>query len=292
MINFNTLEITMRLLSAVITIAAVSACGSLKNEDKATAPAATDDSAAIAHSSTLSPVTIIRVPVGADGKEANDKAEMRLSDDKEISKESVEASFASAKAPDSVIDELDASTSTESYHGYVSCGRGYGNSYGNGYGNGNGNRYGNSYGNGNGNSYGNGYGNGNGNSYGNGYGNNYWTFYRPTYYNGGFNYQWNYANNYNNGGYNYYQYNSAYGNGYSGRGQVSPYAQNGSQYPTNSGYGQTGSQYPTNSGYGQTGSQYPANSGYGQTGSQYPANSGPTQPTAPTNAGNTYGARY
>ena len=271
----------MRLLSVLISVTAITACGSLKKEDKAAAPAATDDSAAIAHSATLSPVTIIRVPVGADGREANDKAEMRLSNDQAISTESAAASFSSAKAPDSVINELDASTSTESFHGFISCGRSYGNSYGNGY--------------------------------GNSYGNNYWTFYRPTYYNGGYNYQWNYANSYNNGGYNYYQYNSAYGNGYSGRGQVSPYTQAGSQYPQNSGagygqtgsqypqnsgagYGQTGSQYPTNSGagYGQTGSQYPTNSGsvYGQTGSQYPQNYGSTQPTQPTTAGNTYGVRY
>ena len=146
---------------------------------------------------------------------------MRLSNDQAISTESAAASFSSAKAPDSVINELDASTSTESFHGFISCGRSYGNSYGNGY--------------------------------GNSYGNNYWTFYRPTYYNGGYNYQWNYANSYNNGGYNYYQYNSAYGNGYSGRGQVSPYT---------------------------------------QAGSQYPQNYGSTQPTQPTTAGNTYGVRY
>ena len=125
----------MRLLTSIIALSALSACGSLKQADKAPVPSASEQ-AAIEHGKTLAPVTLIRVPVGTDGKEISEKAEMRLSSEAAISSESVAANFSSAKAPEAIVDELDKATSTESYRGYRSCGyNNYGIGYGNGYGN-------------------------------------------------------------------------------------------------------------------------------------------------------------
>jgi hypothetical protein len=48
--------------------------------------------------------------------------------------------------------------------------------------------------------------------------------YSPTYYYGGYNYNWNYAEtlknqgNYNQGNYNYYRYNRAFDQSYNGYG--------------------------------------------------------------------------
>jgi hypothetical protein len=99
------------------------------------------------------------------------------------------------------VDELDKTTSTESFCGWRrwrrcnSCG--YGNtSYSYNY---------NSY-----------------NNYSNH--NNYnWSFYSPAYYNYGYYYGYNYANTYNYAGYNYYQYNSSFGSSYSGQGYAPGY---------------------------------------------------------------------
>jgi hypothetical protein len=172
----------MRFLSVLFVFAAISSCGSLKKEKSSNKPVVTDE-AAKAHSASLSAVTIVRVPVGADGKELNDKAEMRLSNDSNISKDSVSANFLASKVPESVVDELDATTSTESFRGYRNWGF---NSY-----------------------------------YGNSYNWNYYVptyYYSGYYYN--WNYANTYNNC---GGYNYYQYNSAYGYGYNGHGRAPGY---------------------------------------------------------------------
>ena len=165
----------MRLFGILATALALTACGAMTHESsKSNKPS---EESAKATGASLPAVTLIRVPVGADGKEMNDKAEMRLTNEQSIASESVESTFTAAKAPDKVVkvDELDKSSSTESF-----CGYGWG-------------------------------------GFGGYYGYN-WGFYRPMYYNYGYNYMWNYATVYPWGGYNYYRYNAGFGYGYSGYG--------------------------------------------------------------------------
>lgn len=176
------MENFMRIFTVFLAAIAISACGSMDQGSKSQKPAA-NEVAAKAESAKLASVTIIRVPVGADGKEMNEKAEMRLSNDSNISKETVSASFSAASVPSAVVDELDATTSTESYCGYRRWSR---NSY-----------------------------------YGNYYNWNYYTptYYNNGYY---YNWNYANSYN-NCGGYNYYQYNSGYGNGYNGCGRSPGY---------------------------------------------------------------------
>ena len=172
----------MRLFTVFLAVAAVSACGSMNQGSKSTKPSISDE-AAKAESAKLAAVTIVRVPVGADGKEINGKAEMRTSNDTNISKYTVSATFLAGTVPSTIVDELDATTSTESYRGWRNWGY---NSY-----------------------------------YGNNYNWNYYTptyYNRGYYYNWNYNNNYN-----NCGGYNYYQYNSAYGYGYNGYGRAPGY---------------------------------------------------------------------
>jgi len=107
----------MRLFGIFAIAFTVTACGAMNHESsKSNKPS---EESAKATGASLPAVTLIRVPV-IDGVEANDKAEMRLSNDQNISTDNVASTFASAKAPDKVvnIDELDKSSSTESFCGY------------------------------------------------------------------------------------------------------------------------------------------------------------------------------
>ena len=116
----------MRLIGILATAFALTACGAVNHETKSNKPS---DESAKATGATLPAVTLIRGPVvGTDRKEMNDKAEMRLSNDQNISTENVESTFASSQAPDKIVktDELDKTTSTESFCGYRWGGYGYG----------------------------------------------------------------------------------------------------------------------------------------------------------------------
>ncbi len=187
----------MRILVTLATVLALASCGSMQESKKS----AISEEAAIAKAAELPSVAIVRVPVGADGKEINDKAELRTTSAQNLTANTVTSAFAAAKTPEVTVDELDKTSSTESFCGWRrwrrcnSCG--YGNtSYSYNY---------NSY-----------------NNYSNH--NNYnWSFYSPAYYNYGYYYGYNYANTYNYAGYNYYQYNSSFGSSYSGQGYAPGY---------------------------------------------------------------------
>jgi hypothetical protein len=186
----------MRFVMTLVSVLALSACGAMDQGKSAGKPVISEESAK-AQSQALPAVTIVRVPVDASGKEMNEKAEMRLSSEKSLSQATVATVFSDSKAPDTFVDELDKSTSTESTCGwrrwYRNCNN-CGNNYGYGY------------------------------NYGYNYNYNYnWSFYRPTYYNYGYYYNWNYAQTYNTSNYNYYQYNSSFSNSYSGYGNAPGY---------------------------------------------------------------------
>lgn len=173
----------MRLLVTLAAVFALASCGSMNETKK---PAISEE-AAIAKAAELPATVIVRVPVGTNGKELHDMAELRTTNDAGVNSSSVAAAFSSAKSPDAVVDELDKTSSTESTCGWrrwrrcASCGYAY-TSY------------------------------------------NYnWSFYTPAYYNYGYYYGYNYTNSYNYAGYNYYQYNSSFGSSYSGYGNAPGY---------------------------------------------------------------------
>jgi hypothetical protein len=190
-------------LSASVLLSAL-ACSACSTQKKDQAPAATSpapkisDDQAKADGAKLPSMAIIKVPVDENGKEILDKAEMRLvANDQQLTQENISSAFEAAQVPQNVINELDQTSSTESFCGWMGWGLGF-----RGY-------------------------------YGGGYGWN-WGFYRPTYLNYGYNYGYNYGgyyggipgggygngggpgagagNGYNNGGAG----NQGYGNGYGG----------------------------------------------------------------------------
>ena len=164
----------MRLTGILLSATMAASCGAKTGGNKGKAPAVSEQDA-IAKGKTLPAVTLIRVPVGTDGKEDSGKAEIRLTDDKSIAADRVVSVFDTSKVPDKTIDELDDTSSTESFCGYYYRRRA---------------RYGAV-----------------------GYYN--WMSFMPVYYFGGFNYLWNYANSYPGmGGFNYYQYNQGFNGGY------------------------------------------------------------------------------
>jgi hypothetical protein len=187
----------MRLMITFVSVLAVSACGAKDQGKSATKPFVTEE-AAKAQSQSLPAVTIVRVPVDASGQEIHGQAEMRLASEKSISKDNIEAAFAGSTVPETVVDELDQSSSTESFCGWRQWRRRCFNNCG---------AFNYNYG------------------YNYSFGQNYnWAFYRPTYYNYGYYYNWNFAQTYNAGGFNYYQYNSSFANGYSGFGAAPGFA--------------------------------------------------------------------
>ena len=161
----------MRLLLTLAAVLAIASCGAQNQAPKSTKPAISEASAK-AKSADLPAVTIVRVPLGADGKEMNDQAELRTTNETNLNQDSVASAFVVAKAPEQVIDELDATSSTQSFCGWRywrRCARCA-----------------------------------------------YWSGYAPAYYNYGYYYNYSYTRTYVHTGYNYYQYNSSFGNGYSG----------------------------------------------------------------------------
>jgi hypothetical protein len=184
----------MRLLVSLTAALVLASCGSPDKEAKK--PVVTEE-AAKAKAAELPSTVLVRVPVDASGKEVHDKAELRTINAKTVSGDSVAASFERASAPDQVVnvDELDASSSTESFCGWrrwrrcTTCGHANQNY-----------NYNVNY------NYNN-----------NGAWN--WAHYAPAYYNYGYYYGYNYSNTFNQSGYNYYQYNSNFNGSYSGYGQ-------------------------------------------------------------------------
>ena len=190
---------TLRV-SVILSAMALAACGTAKKKSSdapaadATAPKISEDQAK-ADSANLPGVVIVKVPVDANGKEVQDKAEMRLVDSKDsLTQANIASTFDAGKAPAATGDELDQTSSTESF-----CGWAFGSGFRNRY-------YGNSY------------------SWN-------WSFYRPTYLNYGYSYGYNYGGSY--GGYgssygngygagygnsNYYYYNRGFNNSYSNQG--------------------------------------------------------------------------
>ena len=171
------------LFARVITIASVmalTACGTSKKKDDAatTQPSVTAEQAK-AQEATLPKAVVVKVPV-VNGKEQNDKAEMRLADTNSFTNENIASQFNSAKLPavTKTKDELDQTSSTESCWLF-----GFGGGYGYGYA---------------------------------GVGSYWGSYYRPTYMYGGYSYGYGYASPYAYGGYNYYSYGygGRYGYGY------------------------------------------------------------------------------
>lgn len=181
----------MMNVSLILVAAAITACGASKSEDAVSTAPKISEEAAKAEGAKLPAVAIIKVPVGADGVEQHDAAEMRLASGAEtLDQSNIAGAFDAAQAPQGQVDELDQSSSTESFCGWIGWGRGFRKRY-----------------------------------YANNYGWN-WQFYRPTYLNYGYNYGYNYggyygvpAGQYGNNGYgntqfNYYYYNRGFGNTY------------------------------------------------------------------------------
>ncbi|MCX6118044.1 MAG: hypothetical protein NT027_10915 [Proteobacteria bacterium] len=184
-------------LTAVMSLVALSACGTSSKKESATV---VTEQQAKAEGASLPSTAIIRVPVGADGQENHEAAEMRLvAQGATISDDTVASTFEASTAPASTVDELDQTSSTESFRGWIGC-RNFRNRH-----------------------------------FGNNIGWN-WQFYQPTYLNYGYSYGYSYAGSYGysqgcrrthcgggvfqqNNQYNYYQYNQSFGqNGYSNQG--------------------------------------------------------------------------
>lgn len=175
----------MRLLVNLAAVLAIASCGAASKDQNTNKPTVSEESAK-AKAATLPAVAIVRVPV-VDGKEDHAKADLRTTSDASLSSTNVASVFESAKAPEQVVDELDKTSSTESFCGWRPW------------------RYNNYY------------------SYNYNYNYNYnwnWGMYSPAYYNYGYYYNYNYSSMYNYGGYNYYQYNSSFYNSYSGYGSA------------------------------------------------------------------------
>jgi hypothetical protein len=123
---------------------------------------------------------VIAVPVNAQGEEQPDQAQLKLlpAASQDLSDAAIAGAFAQGHAPDQEVNELDQTTSTESFHGwgrYRSYGRHYG--YNNGYGYGPFNR-----------------------------GCHHYRFFQPIYYYAGTPYNWQYQSAYSGSGMNYYYY--------------------------------------------------------------------------------------
>lgn len=250
---------TSKLSVLALTVAMV-ACSTDKSDTSTESPAKISEEDAKAQGAKLPAVAIMKVPVGADGKELNDQAEMRLvSNEGSLNEQNIEETFSSASAPVSVIDEMDQTTSTESFCGWHNWGRRsrmvvvQSQPVWN------------------------------------------WTFYRPTYLNYGYNYGYNYGGAYSvrcgqqvaigcgqqigcrpptgcghgqglvqgqvSSGYNYYYYNRSFNQtGYSGTGWNPSVS-----YNPNGGFGnQQPGQFPTQPGYGEPGQLGGPGQGAGQ----------------------------
>lgn len=193
----------MRMLAVLASVVALSACGAidqLRNDSK---PSVSAEEAS-AYSAKLPSVAIVRVPVDAAGQEMHEKAEMRTTNLTDINDSSVASIFETASVAVATVDELDNSSSTEAF-GWRRCCRkaarracrqqacapSYSYSYSET------ETYSSS-------------------GYGPGYN---WNMYTPTYYYGGYYYNWNYAQTYQApGSYNYYRYNSNFNQSYNGYG--------------------------------------------------------------------------
>lgn len=189
----------MRNILTLGTLVILASCGSEKKEKSSEQVRVTlTEQEAQKVASDLPQSVIIRVPVKADGTEDNTKVELRTLniEAKSLSKDSVASNFEKAESPKSVVNELDSTTSQESFFGwgcYTCFGRGYGYGAGFGY---------RSY---VAPAYGYGYGFGGG-----------WNAYSPTYFAGGYNWGYSYAGGFYGAGlgYNYYAYGRGYGYGW------------------------------------------------------------------------------
>ncbi len=201
-------------VSVVLSALAVTACGtSKKNSDQAPAPKISEAEAKAA-GAKLPGVVIVKVPVDANGKEVNDKAEMRLvSSADQLTQENIATTFEAGQAPVAIGSELDNASSTESY-----CGWAWGG----------GRRY-----------Y--------------GYAGWNWGFYRPTYLNYGYNYGYNYGGYYGVPG-GYGSYGQQGGSGNNGYGNTGGYGTgngygNSNYYYYNNSFNGSGSAGGTSGGY-------------------------------------------
>lgn len=194
----------MRMLGILASVVALSACGA-NNQAGTAQKSAISAEDATAFSSQLPTVAIVRVPVDSNGQEMHDKAEMRTTNETSISDTSISSIFDTATTAVATVDELDSDSSTEAF-GWRRCCRKAARracrqaacttpSY--------------SYNYSESESY-------TSSGYGPGYN---WNMYSPTYYYGGYYYNWNYAQTYSQpGNYNYYRYNRNFRESYNGYG--------------------------------------------------------------------------
>jgi hypothetical protein len=211
-------EIKMRFSLVFASMLALAACGAL-NQDGNSGKQSVSAEEAKAFSSQLPSVAIVRVPVDANGQEMHEQAEMRTTNQTSLTNANIDAVFETSDQAVATVDELDGTSSSEAF-GWRRCCRkaarqqcrkptcASNNSY--------------SYSYSESESYSSsGYGPGSSLGYGPGYN---WNMYSPTYYYGGYNYNWNYAEtlknqgNFNQGNYNYYRYNRAFDQSYNGYG--------------------------------------------------------------------------
>jgi hypothetical protein len=156
------MKASVKLLSSLVFASGLAAsCGGKDSKETTTVQApqntAVSAEAAKAEGQKLPQIAIVRVPVDADGKEVNDAAEMRLvATNQSLSESNIATSFDKASDPQATTDELDQTSSSESYRGWVNWGVRYRARY-------------------------------------TGWN---WNNYRPTYYNRGYTYNYRYTSHY------------------------------------------------------------------------------------------------
>ncbi len=182
----------MRLFKSVLTTMSITSflmsCGQIQNPSENTQKRSqrveTPSSTTASSPQGLPQGAVIAVPVNANGEELSDQAQLKLLPiaSQDLSDQAIVSSFNQGKSPDQDVNELDQTSSTESFHGwgrYRSYGRYY--NYNNG--------------------YNNGFGYGRFNQ-----GCNHYRFFQPTYYYAGTPYNWQYQSAYSGSGMNYYYY--------------------------------------------------------------------------------------
>lgn len=123
----------MQRILAFGLVSLMAACGGQKDESEKKPQVTLTEQEAQKIADTLPQQAIIRVPIGADGKEDNSQVEMRLSDmttDK-VNQANINTVYEQAKLPEKIVNETDRSTSQASNRGWgcYSCRSGYGYGY-------------------------------------------------------------------------------------------------------------------------------------------------------------------
>jgi hypothetical protein len=182
-----TTDLALKILTTVGVSAMLASCGQLSQANQPVNKPVKSKATQLPPQG-LPQGAIIAVPVNEQGEEQPDQAQMRIltsvSDSTALSDQAIAAAFSKGQSPDRELNELDQSTSSESYRGWTRY-RSYGRYYSNNNGFGFNQRY----------------------RYGfHNRGCNNYRFFQPTYYYAGTPYAWQYQSSFADGGMNYYYY--------------------------------------------------------------------------------------